>query len=68
MISSLIISFLLGFSICLNIILFLIIFFYFKLKEDTNINIDKGVKNVKHKQFTKKDFENYDTDFFDDSF
>lgn len=60
------ISFLLGFSICLNIILFLIVFFYFKLKEDASINSKKGVKNDKNKKFTKKDFENYDTDFFDD--
>ena len=62
------ISFLLGFSLCLNIILFLIVFFYFKLKEDTSINFKKGCKNVKDKQFTKEDYKNIDRDFFGDDF
>lgn len=62
------ISFLLGFSICLNIILFLILFFYFKLKEDISINSKKGCKNDRNKYFTKEDFKNIDRDFFGDDF
>lgn len=63
------IYFILGFSVCLNIILFLIIFFYFKIKDDDFIRTKKrGVKNVKNKQFSKEDFEDIDFDFYGNDF
>lgn len=63
------INFILGFSICLNIVLFLIVFFYFKLKDDDFNKIKKrGIKNVKDKEFSKEDFENIDYDFFGHDF
>jgi len=63
------VNFILGFSICLNIILFLIVFFYFKLKDEDFVKIKKrGIKNVKERQFSKEDFSDIDRDFFGDDF
>ena len=63
------ISFILGFSICLNIVLFLIVFFYFKLKDEDFVKSKKrGIKSVKDKQFSKDDFKDIDRDFFGDDF
>lgn len=63
------VNFILGFSICLNIVLFLIVFFYFKLKdEDFSKGKKRGIKNVKERQFSKEDFRDIDRDFFGDDF
>lgn len=63
------ISFILGFSICLNIVLFLIVFFYFKIKDDDFGKFKKRrIKNVKDKEFTKEDFKDIDYDFFGHDF
>ena len=64
------ISFLLGFSICLNVV-FILFFVLFNKQENEEIEIDKKIKKKgvklygKNKKFSKEEFENIDHDFYD---
>ena len=64
------ISFLLGFSICLNVV-FILFFVLFNKQENEEIEIDKKIKKKgvklygKSKKFSKEEFENIDHDFYD---